>query len=221
MYVMNKRNLLAINRLLKEKYKSPRHGNKSNPLDELFFIVLSGATIEKNFGRAYSNLKRKYARWRDLLRASPGEVFQLIKHAGLGRKKAIALKRIVSILEKRSNFSLSYLKDFQAAEAIKELTTLPGVGVKSAKCVLMYSFKKPVFPVDTHVFKIMRRVGFLGSDCSLSCADKYLERVVPDNMKYDLHVNLVALGRKVCVAKRPKCEECCVRKYCNYGRKGI
>ncbi len=212
-------NIRVISIALKKRYGSPRLGNKSNPLDELIYIVLSGASIEKNYSSAYLNLKGKYRKWEDLANARIRDIYRLIKHAGLGHKKAKIIKGIVRQLRlTKGRVSLRYLKYLSQEDAINDLLSFPGVDLKSAKCVLMYSLYRPVFPIDTHASRILRRIGFLDPNLSFMKANTRLESLIPNSIKYDLHVNLIALGRDACSVVSPDCHHCCINDYCHYGK---
>ena len=203
-------------RVLEASYGSPRHGNKSNPLDELVYIILSTRTGDRSVRTAYWGLKGVFPSWN---RIGPEDVHVLtsiLAPAGLGRLKA---RQIAAIMERlRTEFgraTLAPLKSMTDEEAEAFLTTLPGVGRKVAKCVLMYSLGRELLPVDTHVYRVARRLGFQVKKRADSSQD-LLEAAVPRELRYGFHVNAVAHGRAVCVPRTPRCRVCCISSWCQY-----
>ena len=117
------------------------------------------------------------------------------------------------------NLSLEFLAGMPADEAINWLKRLPGVGPKTAACVLLFSFGKPVFPVDTHIFRISKRLGWLDEKVNEAKANELLDQVVPNEIKYRLHLNMIAHGRQICRPQNPRCQECVIKHLCEYFRK--
>ena len=196
-------------------YGSPHHNNKLDALDELIFIVLSQMTTHVSFDRVYDRLKRRFPTWNELLAAAPADLEGVIREAGLSRQKA---PRIRAIIERaRSDFgSISYDKLLMMSDSAvySYLTSLPGVGPKTAKCVMMYAMHRKVLPVDTHLWRIARRLGLVPPSTSYATIHGVLEPVVGLDDRYALHVNAIAHGRAVCLPKRPRCSECCLRRSC-------
>jgi len=155
-----------VTRLLAATYGSPNHDNKRDPLDDLVFIILSQMTTHHSFGRVFDRLKERYPEWDQVASTPLRRLRSVIKDAGLSNQKAPRLKAIVTKL--RADFgraTLDPLRHWSTARAESYLTSLPGVGTKTAKCVLMYALDRRVLPVDTHVWRVARRIGqrmFLG-----------------------------------------------------------
>jgi DNA (cytosine-5)-methyltransferase 1 len=208
--------------LLHKEYGSPNLDNKSDPLDELIFIILSLMTTGPSYSRVYDRLKEDYSDWSQLLHITPRQLANKIQDAGLSRQKA---PRILSILKKiEKDFGVVSLLPLQKMpdRLVEEyLTSLPGVGLKAAKCVMMYSLGRKVLPVDTHVDRVSRRVGIILKDLPITRVHEEMEKAVNPNDRYRYHVNLVMHGRRVCYAKRPHCERCVLISMCNYGRKFV
>ncbi len=206
---------------LESEYGCPRHGNLDDPLDELFYIILSTRTRESVFRETYERLRASFPDWNSIVRASLAEVEQILVPAGLGRLKA---RQIVDILERLreqlGEATLRPLHDMSDADAEEFLTRLPGVSAKVAKCVLMYSLDRPVLPVDTHVHRLAARLG-MDVKRRPDTSQELVESAVPAPLRYGFHVNAVAHGRAVCRAHKPRCEICCVSPWCEYysGRK--
>jgi len=208
-----------LNSRLSQMYGSPRHGNKDDPLDELLFIILSQMTTGPSFNRVFDRLKSETGSWERLSEMDTGEVSKLISDAGLSNQKA---PRMVQILERvRSDFgyiSLDPLYEMSDKDAEAYLTSLPGVGIKTAKCVLMYSLGRQVLPVDTHVERVARRFELIPSGLSPQSIHKVLERVVCSRDRYSFHVNALAHGRSLCLAIHPRCMVCPLARTCPHFR---
>jgi endonuclease III len=208
-----------VTRVLAETYGSPRHGNKDDPLDELVFILLSQMTTQKSFGRVFERLKEQLPTWDQVLEVPTPYLQSLIQDAGLSGQRA---SRIHSILETlREDFgapTLEPLREESDEEAEAYLTSLPGVGVKTAKCVMMYSLGRAVLPVDTHVLRVATRLGLVYPDTTRSQAHRLLAAVIPAKDRYAFHVNALAHGRAVCKARKPECPSCPLQLLCPYGK---
>ncbi|WP_294314032.1 hypothetical protein [uncultured Sphingomonas sp.] len=200
--------------LLKERYGSPRLNNKDDPLDELFFILLSQMTTGPSYERVFDRLKSKVADWAELLTMDVSALSGLIADAGLANQKAPRMLAVAKRLQEDfGRVSLDPLRDLTDGEAEAFLTTLPGVGVKTAKCVLMYSLGRAVLPVDTHVARVSRRLDLVPARPAAQF-HSMLEEAVPAECRYDYHVNALVHGRAVCRSTAPKCGECPVRSLC-------
>jgi endonuclease III len=192
------------------------HGNQVDPLDEVVFIILSAQTESYLYRRVYDELRSAYTPWDKLATAREDAVIELIRPGGLARKKAQQLRSAFNkIIDDRGYLSLQFLKDVSDADAFSYLTSLPGVGPKSAKCVMMYSLGRDVFPVDTHVWRVSRRLGLapgVPKPTDSQMAD--LEKHIPGDLRYRLHVNFVTLGQQTCRTYYPKCSTCCLSDLC-------
>lgn len=192
------------------------HGNQRNPLDELVFIILSAQTESYLYRQTYRDLRAAYTPWTRLIEAPIREIASVIRRGGLARKKAAQLQAAFrEIVHVRGKLSLRFLHKHADAEVLKFLTSLPGVGVKTAKCVMMYSLDRPVFPVDTHVWRVARRLGIAEQVPKPSDAQECeLERRIPKDLRYPLHVKLVSLGKTTCRTYFPKCDSCVLAPIC-------
>jgi endonuclease III len=184
-------------------------------LDELVFIVLSQMTTGPSYERVFDRLKQALRTWDSLLYTGLNELKALIADAGLSNQKAPHLGAIARRLH--ADFGAVSLASLagQTDEAAEHyLTSLPGVGVKTAKCVMMYALSRKVLPVDTHVERVSRRVGLLPPDTGRQHVHRILEGVVPPALRYSFHVNAVAHGREVCRARAPCCSDCVLIDIC-------
>jgi endonuclease III len=205
----------SIEERLRERYQSPRLGNPEDPLDDLVFILLSGRTRGVVHEGIYGELKYRFPDWSSALVAGVEGVARVIERAGLGRKKAEQIVRLLGELQSRfGRPTLAPLTDMSDAEAEALLTSLPGVGVKTARCVLMYTLDRRLFPVDAHALRILGYFGLVSPDVRQEYAQDPLQDVVPEELRYSLHVNLVAHGRETCLPARPRCADCCLRLVC-------
>jgi endonuclease-3 len=188
-----------------------------NPLDTLVETILSQNTTDKNSSRAFAALKSKYASWDKLLGEDPKRVAPIIRSGGLAGIKA---ERIVSaldfIISERGDLDLDFLRDMDPVAADEWLGRIKGVGPKTRSIVLLFSLGKPAFPVDTHIHRVTKRVGLIGPKTSREAAQTELARLVPARDFYSFHINIIQHGRRVCQARRPRCEICKLTGICDY-----
>jgi endonuclease-3 len=205
----------TIERALREVYGQPAHFNERDPLDEIIFIILSTQTLEREYRRTFANLRARYATWEDARQAPASEIEELIRIGGFAKIKAALVKELLDRLyAERGTVSLEFLRGMVDAAAFEYLCTLPGMGPKTSRCVLMYSLDREVFPVDTHAWRIARRLGWaLGGSRPTARQMEALERAIPSRLRYSLHVTMIAHGRAACRAI-PACGECPIRRLC-------
>jgi DNA (cytosine-5)-methyltransferase 1 len=213
--------LREIARMMAIVHGTPDLGNKKDPVDELVYILLSRKTREEAYQEAYRALKDRFSTWDEVLDASRSEVSRLLRPSGLGDKKTLSLFGALKILRERfGSCTLEPARTWSDDELEKFLCSLPEFHLKSAYCVMMYSFGRAVLPVDTHVGRVLARLGpYRELGLELRGLDhKQLQAVladlVPPNLRYSLHVNLVMHGRDVCRAVKPLCAECPARNFC-------
>lgn len=204
--------------LLRGRYNSPSLNNKSDPLDELIFIILSQMTTGPSYERVYDRFKFSMPDWSSLTHTSVADIASRIADAGLSGRRALRLKQIADrLVDDFGEVSLADLAHADDDTALRYLTALPGVGVKTAKCVMMYSLGRQVLPVDTHTARVATRLGLVPCG-SAAAIDQNLSDVVAPALRFDFHVNAVAHGRIVCRAVRPLCEQCVLSSLCPVGR---
>ena len=214
------RNIDTIADIFEALYRSPNHGNKSRPMDELIYIHLSKKTNERGYSEAFNRLSSEFPNWEGLADADPKDVRNLIESAGLGNQRTREL--LANIKRIRSEFghlNLDQLHHWNSKKIFNFLTSLRGIGPKSAFCVMMYSLNTQVFPVDTHVHTVCERMGFIVGGLDHDKAQAVLAELFPKRLRYSLHVNMVAHGRNICRKQgRPLCELCCLSKFCLHFR---
>lgn len=208
--------ILKTDSLLIDFYGIPEQNKKPQPaLDVLIGTVLSQNTNDKNSYKAFINLKEKYQTWREVKELPLKKLEKEIKIAGLAQQKAKAIKSILEFADKRGEYSMEFVKEMDQREAIELLTSFDGVGVKTASCVLLFSLKRNVCPVDTHVNRTLNRIGIAES----SNPEKtfwYLYDILPEGIAHRFHTNLIRLGREFCIPTNPSCMICPVKKVCKY-----
>lgn len=206
-----------ISNLLKQEYGIPERRNRRNGIETLIRVILSQNTNSKNSGRAYEALKEKFESPEDIMKANRKELAEIISVSGLHNMKAKRIQECLNrIKEERGKLSLEFLKDTDLDEAREWLTELPGIGPKSAAIILNFRFEKAAFPVDTHVFRVSKRLGLIPEKSTREKAHKLMEGLVPEDRMYEVHVNLIRHGREVCKAPTPVCSECSLTKVCDY-----
>jgi endonuclease III len=202
---------------LSAQYGDPRHGNVRNATDELFYILLSNRSDPRRYPAVFREVRRDYSPWSKLLSASQERLERQLRPVGLEKTRA---RRILDIAQRlKRDFgavSLNRLRKRTVEEARKYLISLPGVGEKTARCVLMYSFGHDVTPVDTHQLRVMTRLGLLPPGCTASRAHDLLDEWLPPGLARRLHVNILAHGREVCLPRSPRCEGCFLRRNCAF-----
>ncbi len=204
---------------LKHRYRDFNHYNLKNPLDELLFIICSTKTGEASYRSTYRSLKETFPSHYQIAEAPAEYIARPIVSGGLSNQKAKAIRDLFDIIvEKFGEPTLNPLRKMSDKEAETFLLSLPGVGKKVARCVLMYSLGRQVFPVDTHCWRIARRLGWVRpTQKDKHCAPRDMDRLqskIPPELRYSLHVNMVSLGREICTATSPRCDECSILALC-------
>lgn len=214
---MLKTELNKVNKLLINRFGIPeRKFHMPDPLSMLLGTILSQNTNDKNSYQAYKNLISKYPDRNLLLSAKVSEIEKVIRIAGLGRQKAKTIKGVVKYLSKnRGEINLDYLRERENREIINELTSLDGVGLKTASCVLLFSLNRNVCPADTHVHRTLNRIGLVKT----STPDKTFTEInekLPEGTGHQIHTNLIKLGRTYCRSQKPMCKSCPLEEICKY-----
>jgi endonuclease-3 len=189
-------------------------------LDSLVGTILSQNTSDRNSHAAFEELLRRFDDWDAVRRAPAARIARAIRRAGLSNQKAPRIKTILNkIRDDRGELSLEFLHEMPTDRAVEYLRALPGVGPKTAACVLMFACRKPVLPVDTHVHRVSRRLGLIGPRTDAGKAHEELARLVPKRQVLEFHVQLIRHGRSVCSARNPQCEACPLLDLCPEGQK--
>ena len=213
---------LKIHERLLEFYGEPIWRNPLPAIDELVSTVLSQNTNDINRDRAFNALRARFSTWEQVRDANVSDVVEAIRPSGLANQKGPRIQQVLrSITEERGSLDLSFLKDFSVEEARNWLTRFNGVGPKTAAIVLCFSLGMLAFPVDTHVYRVTGRIGLRPEKMTVEQAHPHLEGLFPPETYYAAHLNIIRLGREICQARRPRCEECPIRLLCDYGMKRL
>ncbi len=212
---LNSVDIKKINRRLIKVFGTKKLTPHKDPIGELVRTILSQNTSDANRDKAYKRLKEKFPAWEELYTARVDSIRAAIKPAGLSSIKAPRIKNILKHLSNGDgNPDLSKLSKKSVKEGLKYLTSFKGVGNKTAACVLLFSFGKKVFPVDTHIYRVSQRLGLVPDSCGRDKAFEILNEIIPPNLYYQLHLNFIDLGRNVCKPKKPLCDECILSDIC-------
>jgi endonuclease-3 len=212
------RRLRTILARLRDAYGRPVARAHGAPIDELILTVLSQNTNDRNRDVAYDRLHERFGSWAQVRDAPVADVEEAIRPGGLAPTKAV---RIREILRAIGGDSLAWLEDAPLEDARDYLTTLPGVGRKTAACVLLFSYGRPDVPVDTHVYRVGTRLGLWRSNAPLDEAHDEMLRLARGSDPYEAHVALIRHGRRTCTARSPRCRECPLLSLCPYGRAAV
>ena len=214
----DRRRLRTIRDRLRREYGRPVLRAHRAPIDELILTVLSQNTNDRNRDVAWARLRERLPSWDAVREAPVREIEDAIRPGGLAPTKAVRIKRI---LEAIGEDDLCWLEDAPLEEARDYLCDLPGVGRKTAACVLLFSFGRPEVPVDTHVYRVASRLGLIRHGASFDEAHDEMLRLVDPEDAYEVHVLLIRHGRRTCVARVPRCSECPLRRMCPEGRRRL
>ncbi len=202
-------------KLLEQEYGPREWQPNRDSISVLIGTILSQNTTDVNSGRAFNSLLATFGSWEAVASAPVEHIAQAIKSGGLFRVKAVRIKQILSeIKRERGCVSLDFLSSMSISEAKNYLLGLPGVGLKTASCVLLFGLGKPCLPVDTHVFRVARRLGLIDSRISIEKAHNLLQEQVPLSKVYQFHLHMIEHGRQICHARQPRCGECVLKDSC-------
>jgi endonuclease III len=209
----------AVQARLLEYYGYPQWRDPLPPLDELISTILSQNTNDANRDRAFQALRQQFPSWEAVRDADPKEVIEAIRPAGLANQKGPRIQAVLhSITEERGRLELDFLRDLPPEEAQRWLLQFHGVGPKTAAIVMLFSLDKPAFPVDTHIYRVTGRLGIRPEKMSPDQAHILLAELLPQEVYYPAHLNLIRLGREICQARKPRCQVCPLQDLCDYYR---
>lgn len=200
---------------LEREYGTPEHFDSRPPIDQLISTILSQSTTDANTDRAFASLTSHFDSW-DAVADAPTElVVEAIRVGGLANQKAPRIQSVLrTIRETRPDYDLRFLATTDPDEAAEWLTSFPGVGPKTAACVLLFSLHQPVMPVDTHVHRVTLRLDLIPEGTNAIRAQKLLEEIIRPEDRYNAHLLFIHHGRVTCVARRPRCEVCVLADVC-------
>lgn len=200
---------------LEQIYGPAKPPRKYAPIAELIYTILSQHTSDTNSVPAYEQLIEQFPSWNAIANAPTAQVAGAIRRGGLATVKAPRIQAILRQIDKRlGSFDLSFLGAMPVEEAKEWLRELPGVGPKTVGCVLMFSFGLPVLPVDTHVYRVARRLGFYGDKITADRSHNILEEMIEPDDRMPFHMHLINHGRRICKSLRPLCGDCVLEDRC-------
>jgi endonuclease-3 len=212
------RKVARVYDLLVQMHGIPPWEPDGDALGGLVATILSQHTSDVNSARAYARLVERLPTWEQVRDAPLEVVADAIRPGGLAQQKAVRIQRILREIGEQSGgeLSLQGLRDMPLDEALTYLRTFSGVGPKTAACVLLFSLGRPAFPVDTHVWRVAKRLGLIGGSVSADAAHEILMRLIPAEWRHTMHVNVIQHGRRLCHARNPLCSRCLLRPECLY-----
>ena len=209
-----------IHSKLLDRYGQPEEPKDLTGTEYLVETILSQNTNDKNRDKAFNNLQEKYDNWEEVEDSPDEELTDTIRVAGLGPTKAERIQKALKIIRESGKgdktYSIEFLKKMDVEEGKKWLTDIPGIGPKTAAVILCFHFQKPVIPVDTHVHRIAQRFGLVPENCSRNRTHEILETIVPDQIKYSLHILLITHGRKTCKSRHHADNQNCFERCRHY-----
>jgi len=207
--------LRQVARRLRRAYGDPPAPRRLPPLDELVLTILSQNTNDTNRDRAYADLRSKLRSWDDVADAPLPVIERAIRSGGLAPTKAPRIRAVLRALRDRDiDLDDRALRGIRHDRLFELLVGLPGVGPKTAACVLLFSLDRPYFPVDTHVHRVAIRLGLVPPTATAIRTQAALQAALGPGEMYEVHMNLIRHGRHVCVALRPICSQCVLNDIC-------
>ena len=215
--------ITKIRQRLIEAFGMPEWRDPLPPVDELVSTILSQNTNDNNRDVAFNQLKETFSDWEAVVSADPEQVVEAIRPAGLANQKGPRIQKALKEIKSHNGDSidLEFLRDMKVEEARDWLLNIKGVGPKTAAIVMLFSMGIPAFPVDTHIYRVTGRIGIRPENISVEKTHNYLEERIPEEDYYDLHLNLIRLGREICGARKWYCYHCPVEDLCSFENKNL
>jgi endonuclease-3 len=210
-------NINRVHQALLKRHGIPAPKKYPRVLDALVETILSQNTGDRNSHRAYLSLKKKFPDWPAAAAVRPQAIEAAIRTGGLARIKSLRISKLLKLIaQEQGRVSLEYLKQLSPGKAYCKLLSYDGVGPKTAACTLLFGAGMPFFPVDTHVYRICQRLGWAAPKESAESFQERIGPLIPPEMVYCLHVNLIKHGRQACHPRGPECSRCCLKTYCTF-----
>lgn len=206
--------LLKLDRLLVKAYGAKKNDRDEDGVTSLVHTILSQNTTDRTSDRAFDSLLSTFGGWEPILAADLSEVADSIRQGGLAEQKAASIKAVLTkIKQDFGAISIEGLKERHEDEVMDYLTSLKGVGPKTAACTMLFALGKKAFPVDTHVHRVANRLGLVTTKAAEE-TQRILTQAAPFSICYSLHLNLIQHGRQRCHARKPSCMGCPVYDVC-------
>lgn len=214
-----KEQVARLNTLLENFYGLPGRTSRDNPLDTLIKTVLSQNTSDVNSRRAYKSLKNTFQNWEEVLESHIDDIAESIKSGGLANQKSQRIQRVLKWLKYNYNtLDMQWVCQQDPYEIIDEFTDIKGIGIKTIAIVLCFDCGQDIFPVDTHVNRVCKRLGLSPANASPTKTFWIMDELVPAGKSKSLHLNVIRHGREICKSRKPLCNKCMLLDVCNYGR---
>ena len=202
---------------LEDAFGEPRWRGRGNVMDSLIQTVLSQSTNDRNRDTAYRKLKQRYPCWSEMHDAPAEQIADAIRSAGLANQKSVRIREILRWARRTyGSFDLDFICDLGPEKVREILIPLKGVGIKTISVILMFTCGKDIFPVDTHVHRICRRLGLVPDSASAVKTHELMQPQIPPAKSFSLHMNFLKLGRTICRARNPDCPRCPLRQLCPF-----
>lgn len=208
-----------ISETLEDLLGVPTRDGTGDVLECLILTILSQNTTDVSRDKGYAKLKEHFPTWEDVLHADTKAIEAAIRVAGLGKQKSETIKNFLTWLkDEHGVLSLEFIRNMETEAALDLLCQHKGIGIKTASVTLSFACGREVFPVDTHILRISKRLGLIPSNCSAEKAHQALPPIIPPGKAYPFHMNLIYFGRRICDARKPLCERCPLTEHCLYFR---
>lgn len=208
--------VVRVASLLEKAYGPPTERRRQDPLETLILTILSQNTLDRNRDHAYERLKKKFGTWEAVLGAPLRALARTIRVGGLARQKAKCVQETLRWVQERfGTLDLTGLRTMSNEEIEETVGALKGVGPKTLACLLLFGLGREAFPVDTHILRVGKRIGFIPEKMEAPEAHRWMTPLVPKGRSLSLHLHLIRLGRSVCRARSPRCETCLLKEACN------
>jgi len=213
----SKAKYVPVSAILSDVYGALDWSRGQDGMDELVSCILSQNTNDTNRDRGFTALKERFDTWEDVRFADPDDVIDAIRPAGLANQKGPRIQNALEkIYEREGDYNVDFLNDIPIDEAKDWLISIKGIGPKTAAIVLCFAYGRAAFPVDTHVHRTSRRIGFIPDKTTANTAHDMMEAIVPPEDYYQFHIHLIQHGRDTCSARNPSCERCPLTDHCDY-----
>ncbi len=200
----------------------PTWDGTEDVLECLILTILSQNTTDVSRDKGYAQLRDRFPTWEDVLNADADAVEETIRIVGLGQQKTKTIKNFLSWLKaEHGKMSLEFIHDMKTEDALEFLCQHKGIGIKTASVTLSFACGRDVFPVDTHILRISKRLGLIPQNCSAEKAHYVLPPIIPKGKTYPFHMNLIYFGRQICNARKPLCEKCPLTDECLYFKENM
>lgn len=206
-----------ISGALEDLFGVPTRDGAEDVLESLILTILSQNTTDVSRDKGYAVLKERFPTWEEVLHADVKAIEAAIRIVGLGEQKSNTIKNFLTWLQaEHGELSLEFMHNMETEDALEFLCQHKGIGIKTASVTLSFACGREVFPVDTHILRISKRLGLIPPNCSAEKAHQLLPPIVPEGKAYPFHINLIYFGRQICDARKPLCERCPLTQHCLY-----